>query len=67
MRVAALEARPAPARAALRAVAKSGDVLGEDGPTSIDEAVKRLANLSPHERALALTKLSLANPIAPRF
>jgi hypothetical protein len=65
-RIAALEAQPAPAKAALRAVAKSADGLaGEAAP--IDEAIRRLAALPPQERAHALTKLSLANPISQRF
>jgi hypothetical protein len=33
----------------------------------IDEAIRRLAALSPNERAHALTKISLANPAGPRF
>ncbi|MGD0565408.1 MAG: hypothetical protein ABSA66_20270 [Roseiarcus sp.] len=65
-RLAALEARPLPARAALRAVPKSADSLSEPGG-GVDEAIKRLAALPAQERALALTKLSLANPIPPRF
>ena len=60
-RVAALEAQPLPARVALRAVAKSAD--GEADPLSADEAIRRLATLPPDARALALTKLSLANPL----
>ena len=65
-RVAALEAQPRPAKAALRAVAKSAD--GSADPfVSADDAVKRLASLPPQERALALTKLSLANPAPLRF
>lgn len=60
-RVAALEAQPLPAKAALRAVAKSAD--GEADPLSADEAIRRLAALPPDARALALTKLSLANPL----
>ncbi len=66
-RLAALEARPLPARAALRAVPKSADCLSEPGGGGVDDAIKRLAALSPQERALALTKLSLANPVSPRF
>ena len=65
-RLAALEAQPLPARAALRAVPKSADSFGEPGG-GVDEAIKRLAALPAQERALALTKLSLANPIPPRF
>jgi len=60
-RVAALEAQPLPARAALRAVAKSADDAAE--AFGVDEAVRRLAALPPEARALALTKLSLANPL----
>ena len=65
-RLAALEAQPLPARAALRAVPKGADSFGEP-VGGVDDAIKRLAGLSPQERALALTKLSLANPISPRF
>jgi hypothetical protein len=65
-RLAALEAQPLPARAALRAVPKSADSFGEPGG-GVDEAIKRLAALPAQERALALTKLSLANPLPPRF
>ena len=60
-RLAALEAQPLPARAALRAVAKSAD--GETEAFSAEEAVRRLAALPAEARALALTKLSLANPL----
>ena len=60
-RVAALEAQPLPAKAALRAISKSAD--GEAKAFGADEAVRRLAALAPEERALALTKLSLANPL----
>ena len=60
-RVAALEAQPMPAKAALRAVAKSADGTAES--LGADEAVRRLAALPPEARALALTKLSLANPV----
>jgi hypothetical protein len=65
-RIAALEAQPLPAKAALRSVTKTAD--GADNAlVSADDAVRRLASLPVHERALALTKLSLANPAAPRF
>ena len=64
-RIAALEAQPLPAKAALRSIAKSADAADE-ALVSADDAVRRLASLPPHERAIALTKLSLANP-APRF
>lgn len=60
-RLAALEAQPLPGRAALRAVAKSAD--GETEAFSAEEAVRRLAALPAEARALALTKLSLANPL----
>ena len=60
-RIAALEAQPLPAKAALREVSKTADssVEGLDA----DEAVRRLAALPAEARALALTKLSLANPL----
>jgi len=64
-RLAALEAQPLPARAALRAVPRNADFSGEIGG-GVDEAIKRIAGLAPQERALALTKLSLANPVAAR-
>jgi hypothetical protein len=65
-RVAALEAQPLPAKAALRSVTKTAD--GADSPlVSADDAVRHLASLPAHERALALTKLSLANPAPPPF
>ena len=60
-RVARLEAQPLPAKAALRAFAKSAD--GEAEASGVDEAIRRLAALPERERALALTKLSLANPL----
>jgi hypothetical protein len=64
-RIAALEAQPLPAKAALRAVAKTAD--GADAALiSADDAVRRLASLPDHERALALTKLSLAHPAPQR-
>jgi hypothetical protein len=65
-RIAALEAQPLPAKAALRSVTKTAD--GADGaPVTADDAVRHLASLPAHERALALTKLSLANPGPPPF
>jgi hypothetical protein len=65
-RIAALEAQPLPAKAALRSITKTAD--GADGAlVSADDAVRHLASLPAHERALALTKLSLANPGPPRF
>jgi hypothetical protein len=66
-RVAVLEARPAPAKATIRAVTKAGDVAGGEGGSSIQDAVKRLSALPSEERALALTKISLANPLPPRL
>jgi hypothetical protein len=67
-RIASLEAQPLPARAALRATAKRDDAaLIEEGGSSVDEAIKRLAALPPEARALALTKLSLAHPQPLRF
>jgi len=60
-RVAALEAQPLPPKAALRAVAKGADGAAE--APGADEAIRRLAALPPEARALALTKLSLTNPL----
>jgi hypothetical protein len=65
-RIAALEAQPLPAKAALRSVPKTVDGA-DDALVSADDAVRRLASLPAQERALALTKLSLANPAARRF
>jgi hypothetical protein len=65
-RIAALEAQPLPAKAALRSVPKTADGA-DDGMVSADDAVRRLASLPAQERALALTKLSLANPAPQRF
>jgi hypothetical protein len=65
-RIAALEAQPLPAKAVLRSIAKAADGTDE-GLVSADDAVRRLASLPAHERALALTKLSLANPAPPHF
>ena len=58
-RIAALEAQPMPAKAALRALSKTAD--GADGDA--DDIVRRLAAMPAEARALALTKLSLANPL----
>ncbi len=67
-RLAELEAKPMPARAALRAIPRGLDASSDaNGGASLDSAVKRLAALTPEERALALTKLSLANPLTQRF
>jgi chemotaxis protein histidine kinase CheA len=60
-RMARLEAQPLPPKAALRTIAKSAD--GEMQSIGADEAIRRLAALPAAERALALTKLSLANPL----
>jgi hypothetical protein len=65
-RIAALENQPLPARAALRAVSKTSDGA-DDALISADDAVRRLASLSDQERALALTKLSLARPTPQRI
>ncbi len=65
-RIAALEAQPLPAKAALRSIAKAADGADE-ALVNADDAVRRLASLPAHERALALTKISLANPAPPRF
>ena len=68
-RVAALEAQPLPAKAAIRAVAKAQDGgEGEAGGavSSVEDAVRKLAALPSEERAYALMKISLANPIARR-
>jgi hypothetical protein len=65
-RIAALEAQPLPAKAALRSIAKTAD--GANGTlVNADDAIQRLASLPAHERALALTKISLANPGPPHF
>jgi hypothetical protein len=66
-RVAALEAQPLPAKAALRAVSKSADGVSRESASPVEDAIRSLAALSPGERAHALTKLSLANPVSPRF
>jgi hypothetical protein len=65
-RLEALEAQPLPARAALRAVAKSADGAGAEGPGPVEDAIRRLAALPAAERAHALTRISLANPVPPR-
>ncbi len=66
-RIATLEAQPQPAMAALRAISKSADGADANGGSSVDDAIRRLSALPPAERALALTKLSLAQPITPRL
>jgi len=51
-RIAALESQPLPARAALRATSKRADAALADEPTfGVEEAIKRLAELSPDARA----------------
>ena len=51
-----------------RATSKRADAALTDEPTfGVEEAIKRLAELSPDARALALTKLSLAHPQPLRF
>ena len=60
-RIQRLEAQPLPAKAALRGVAKSAD--GDAEAFGTDEAIRRLAALPAEARALALTKLSLINPL----
>jgi hypothetical protein len=48
-----------------RATVTRADAALTDEPTfGVEEAIKRLAELSPDARALALTKLSLAVRIA---
>jgi hypothetical protein len=65
-RVAALEAQPLPAKAAIRAVAKAHDGNESQTAASVEDAVKKLSSLSAEERAFALMKISLANPINRR-
>jgi hypothetical protein len=51
-----------------RATSKRADAALGDAPTfGVEEAIRRLAELSPDARALALTKLSLAHPQPLRF
>jgi hypothetical protein len=59
--VAALKAQPLPARAAIHVVFEAS--AGGEASASVDDAVKRLAPLPSEERADALMKISLANPI----
>jgi hypothetical protein len=61
-RIAALEAQPLPARAALRAVAREWDGGAEPRVGGVDAAIKTLSGLPEKERTLALMKVSLANP-----
>jgi hypothetical protein len=66
-RVAVLEAQPLPARAALRAMPRGADQGPDEALGGVDAAIKRLADLPERERALALVKLSLANPMTRAF
>jgi hypothetical protein len=66
-RIAAIEAQPVPVRAALRALPRSADLGAEEPLGGIEAAIKRLSDLPERERALALVKVSLANPMTPRF
>lgn len=65
-RIAVMEAQPCPARAALRAVPRAYDIDAEPSMGGVEGAIKRLAELPAEQRALALTKLSLATPVTPR-
>ena len=67
-RLTALEAQPAPPRAALRAAPRESD-YGFDATRidSVEAAIKQLAALPDEQRALAMTKISLANPQVRRF
>jgi len=66
-RLAAIEAQPSPARAALRSLPRYADFAAEDSSGGVEAAIKRLAGLPEQERALALMKVSLANPVTQRF
>ena len=66
-RLTALEAQPAAPRALLRAPPRESDARSEAGVDSVETAIKQLAALPDEQRALALTKVSLANPIVRRF
>jgi hypothetical protein len=66
-RLAALEAQPTPPRALLRAPPRESDARGATAASDIDNAIKQLAALPDEQRALALTKVSLANPIVRNF
>jgi hypothetical protein len=61
-RVAALEAQPQPARAALRAASREWDGAAEPRIGAVETAIKTLSDLPDKERTLALMKVSLANP-----
>ena len=66
-RVAVVEAQPQPPRAALRAVAREWDGAAPSLVGGVDAAIKALSDLPEKDRTLALMKVSLANPQAPRF
>jgi hypothetical protein len=66
-RVAALEAQPQPARAALRAASREWDGAAEPRIGGVEAALKTLSELSEKERTMALMKLTLANPTQVRF
>jgi hypothetical protein len=66
-RLAAIETQPQPARAALRALSRNADFGVDESVGGLESAIKRLADLPERERALALVKVSLANPMMPRF
>ena len=66
-RVATLEAQPQPARAALRAPPREWDAGAAPPVGGVEAAIKTLSELPEQERTMALMKVSLANPTAPRF
>jgi hypothetical protein len=66
-RVATLEAQPLPARAALRAASREWDGAAAPLVGGVEAAIKALSELPEKERTMALMKVSLANPTAPRF
>ena len=66
-RLSSIETQPQPARAALRALSRNADFGVDESVGGVESAIKRLADLPERERALALVKVSLANPMTPRF
>jgi hypothetical protein len=66
-RLSSIETQPQPARAALRALSRNADFGVDESVGGLESAIKRLADLPERERALALVKVSLANPMTPRF
>ena len=66
-RIAAIEAQPTPARAALRGLPRDADLGGTEKATSLDAAIKEIAGLPEEKRALALMKVSLRNPVTRMF